>query len=310
MADSLIELSVAITRIVVPIIIVVGALGNGLNIIILTRSAFNRHTCSLYFLVMAINNFFYSTILLTFNLLGDGYQQHLLNKSGTACKLISYLLNLCPNISVYLIVLASVDRYFASSSNPQRREWSSVRIARVTVTILLSVLALLLIGVTIIFDLSSYNTFGCIPYADTFSKQVYMIILVVEFAIFAPCLMIIFGLLTIYNATRLQVSITVVTHRRTERQLIRMLLLQLVVHLVLIIPFCTVFIMLSLPINFQVSTLFFFLFVIFKLPFYLSFVTPFFLYILSAQIYRQELARLIKFMVPRTRNNRVHTTTT
>ncbi|CAF2114253.1 unnamed protein product [Rotaria magnacalcarata] len=300
MADAPLIFAEEMTRISIPMIIFLSVLGNGLNIVILTRSAFTHHASSLYFLVMAINNLFYSTVLPVINLLSDRYNISPSEHSNIVCKLISYLLNLCPNISVYLIVFASVDRFCASSSNAQRRKFSSLRIARLVIILLISLLTLLYLSTLTTFDLRQSDELGCVPHIDTVFQQTLMIMGEVMFAIIAPFMMIVFDLLTIDNVNQLQIIPAVAIHRRTEIQLMRMLLLQLVVHLILILPFCSVFLILSLPIEIRFTSLFDFLFIIFQLPFYLSFVTPFFIYILSGLIYRNELIRLLRitFHVP------------
>ncbi|CAF4467066.1 unnamed protein product, partial [Rotaria sp. Silwood2] len=249
MADSLITIQIELTQIILPIIIVLGALGNGLNIFILTKPSFNGHACSLYFLVLSINNFFYSTVLLMFNLLSDGYQISLAGHSRTACKLISYFLNVCPCISVYLIVFASVDRFCGSSFNERQRNFSSVRIARIIIILLVSLLAIFQIGILLTFDLQQLDKLRCAPNTNTIFKQSFIIAQVIIFAIIAPFLMIVFGCLTIYNINHLQISQVVVTGRRIEKQLIKMLLIQIIIHLILTLPFCSLFLMSILPIK-------------------------------------------------------------
>ncbi|CAF3506320.1 unnamed protein product, partial [Rotaria sp. Silwood2] len=65
--------------------------------------------------------------------------------------------------------------------------------------------------------------------------------------ILAPLLMIIFGFLTISNIRRKSMNLIYLTksmrRRRTERQLTRMLLLQVGIHLILILPFGIIYCM-------------------------------------------------------------------
>jgi len=123
-------ITIEATKIIVPILIFVGTISNSLNIVILTRPSLIHHSCSLYFLSLAIVNLFYCAVILTINLISDGYSINIHIYSIFSCKLLNYLLNLCPNLSVYFIVLASIDRYCSSSMNVNIRRWSNVRIAR------------------------------------------------------------------------------------------------------------------------------------------------------------------------------------
>ncbi|CAF1498659.1 unnamed protein product [Adineta steineri] len=105
----------------------------------------------------------------------------------------------------------------------------------------------------------------------------------------------IFGLLTIYNTKKLNRNrIVVFRYRRTERQLARMLIVQVLSHVILNLPFLIMFLMLLISITFPSNIIFYFLYLLFKILFYMAFITPFFLYILSAQLYRAELILLLK----------------
>jgi hypothetical protein len=299
MAESLLELAAQLTRIFVPIIIVIGVVSNSLNIILLTRPALVHHACSLYFLALAITNLFYSSLLLIFNLLADGYQLDLATHSVVVCKITSYLLNLCPNLSVYFIVLASIDRYCASSLSAQRRRLSNPRVARRAIGVLIIVLAIFFIGTLIAFDISDDGIRLCTTQSDILFNQIFLILNLILYVIIAPFSMILFGFLTIYHRTQVRIApVRTPLYRRTEGQLSRMLLLQVGTHIILILPFCITFFMLILPLSIQFSTNFTFAYVVCKLPFYTTVTTAFFLYVLSARIYRNELIRLCKKIFP------------
>jgi hypothetical protein len=293
MSDAIIQLAIQLTRIFVPIIIVTGIISNLLNIILLTRPALNHHACSLYFLALAITNLFYSSFLLIYNLLADGYQVDVAKYSIFCCKFISYLLNLCPNLSVYFIVLASIDRYCASSINVQRRRFNDLRTTRWAIGILILIFSIIFIGALIAFDISHNGLSQCTIRSDILFNQIFLILDLILYVIIAPVLIIFFGFLTIYNTKQLRLlPVRISRYRRTEYQLSRMLILQVGTHVILTLPFCIAFFMLILPISLRFTIKFASAYVICKLPFYLSTTTAFFLYILSARVYRDELIRL------------------
>lgn len=292
---SLLNVAVRLTRVLVPFIIVVGVTGNALNILVLTRGTLNRHACSLYFLGLAIVNIFYCTVLLIINLLADGYQQDLSLNSSFFCKTLSFLLNFCPNVSLYLIVLASIDRFCASSISVQVRQFSNVRVARWLITFLLLCLTILFSGTLVVFDLSNNGFLLCTIDTTNVSYQVYFILVLIVYTMIGPIGMLGFGLLTIHNIHKVPTLTGRTTRfRRTEAQLTRMLLFQVGTHFILTLPFCIIFSMFVLPTSIRFSPGFYPAFVITKLPFYVSFTTAFFLYTLSAQIYRNELVRIFK----------------
>ena len=310
MLEFLIQFAIEATRIIVPIIIIFGIVSNSLNILILTRPGLFRHACSLYFIGRAISNLFYTTVMLTINLLADGYQLDLTLYSNFTCKMITYFLNLCPNISAYFIVLASIDRYCASSANVRIRDFSCIRVARWTIGILISILMIFFIWALVAFELVTFGLCICLIDSTLLSSQIFLIIVITLYAVLAPFCMIVFGFLTIKNANPLHLIRNRTSHfRRTQCQLSRMLLLQVGTHIILSLPFCIGFFIFILPIPLRFSLEFYYIFIISKLPLYLSFITPFFLYILSAQVYRAELIRLVKKIYPFHRGNKVHTIT-
>jgi hypothetical protein len=119
--------------------------------------------------------------------------------------------------------------------------------------------------------------------------------------------MIIFGLLTIHNTKQVRRNhLIALRYHPSERQLTRMLIVQVSTHILLNLPFCIIFFMTIIPISFKSTAMFYFLFIIIKIPFYITFITPFFLYILSAQIYRNEFILLLKKIVRIRRNVIIH----
>jgi len=296
MSSSLLEVATQVTRLIFPIIIILGILANSLNIIILRRANLKRYSCTLYLLILSINNVFYTCTDITFNFLIDSVGINLMQYSDFSCKFITFLLDFCPQASLYMLVLASIDRYCCSSLSVQRRRLSSIRTAQWSIPIALIWAVLLTIGTAIMVSLQ--NTDGsneCITYPEILFNQILRSLQIIVYVFIAPFLMIFFGLLTIHNINQSKRNhIVVFRNRRSERQLTRMLIVQVSTHILLSLPFCVVFFMAILPIEFDSTIMYSFLFTIFKIPFYIDFITPFFLYILSAQLYRTELILLFK----------------
>lgn len=299
---SLYKLTIDLTRIIVPIIMVFSGIGNILNIIILTRRQLRNYACSIYFTCLSINNLFYTSIILIYNLLVDGYGIDPAEYSNVFCKLISYLLNLIPNLSVYFIVLASVDRFCSSSMNPQIRRLSQKKLAIYLIILIIIILSIIMIGTLITFDLRD-DGLGCTSRSDSLFNQVFLFIEIIVYVIIAPFLLILFGFLTIYNTTKIGLNrIGISRHRRTEKELAQMLIVQVSAHVLFSGPFCIIFLMLVIPIEFRSTLKFYVIYILCKIPFYLTFLSPFFLYILTAKIYREQLIRLFK------KNTQIHPT--
>jgi hypothetical protein len=116
MSYSLLEVATQVTRLIFPLIIILGILANSLNIIILRRANLKRYSCTIYLLILSINNVFYTCTDITFNFLTDSVGINLMQYSDFSCRFITFLLDFCPHASLYMLVLASIDRYCCSHS--------------------------------------------------------------------------------------------------------------------------------------------------------------------------------------------------
>ncbi|CAF1260098.1 unnamed protein product [Adineta ricciae] len=304
MSDILGEISVKLAQILLPMIIFVGVSGNILNIIILTRANLRNHACSKYFLALASNNLLYSLFIIQY-FLSNGFSIDGQTISNISCKILQYIGSACPFLSPYFIVLASIDRFFASSSNVNIRSISNVTNA--TKSIIFIVICTLLFFInTLVLNEYRDDGYGCAIRPETLYNQIFYILQIILFAAIPPILMIFFGLLTIYNTTQLQVNIQVtIRHRRTEGQLARMLFLQVTIYILLNMPMCIMYLMLTLPVGYIPTQEFFFVLSISSILFNFSFATTFFLYILTARVYREELFRLISKVFHYRRANQV-----
>ena len=288
------EISVQLAKIVSPLIISCGLLGNTLNIFVLTRVNLRAHACSRYFLALASNNLLYSLFQVTF-LLANAYSRDIQLLSLTFCKIFQYLASVLSFLSPYFIVLASLDRFCSSSSRARVRRFSDLRIAHRSIVVVLLVTLLFFIPTFLLYDLRDDDGLGCQIRGDTILSQVFIISQVLLYAAVPPLLMIIFGLFTIWNTKQLRIlPQTTQQFRRTEGQLARMLLIQVFSYLLLNVPLCIMYLMLVLPLGYMPTDEFFFAYTVLAYPFNFSYATTFFLYILTARVYREELIKLFK----------------
>jgi hypothetical protein len=293
MSDSLVQTGTQIVRAILPVTIVIGILGNSINIVALTRPALYQHACSRYFLALASNNLFYSGVILIHRLLSSGYQINLSNYSVAACKIVTYISTISAFLSPYLIVLASIDRYSASSTSAQIRKFSNVRVTQWMIFITFAVFSLIFINILVLFNIQQERGISCAVQNHSIYSQVYIIAQVFLFAVAPPSLMILFGVMAIQNSNRSRViQVAASRYNRTEHQLARMLFLQVSVHILLTLPSSVIYLMTNLPNTISTTSTFSFISTIFSLLFNFSYVTPFFLYVLAGRIYRTELSKL------------------
>lgn len=307
MADSLVQLAIQLTRSIVPVIIAVGIIGNSLNIAVLSRSTLYNHACSRYFLALACNNLFYTSTMMVYRLLADGYQLDITKVSSVSCKLVVYAFHTCGLLAQYFVILASIDRFCASSANAHLRKFSHVKVARWAILCVMMTIMLFYINTPVLIDLRTTDAFGCRIRGDTIYKHVYSIIQVILFAVVAPLLMATFGIMTIYNIKQVRIIPTTASrHRRTENQLAGMLMVQVTTNVILTTPTCVTYLMLMMSLSIQTTSAFYFARMMTQLLLYTSFATPFILYVASASAYRKELIRLMRHVLRLHDDHQIH----
>ena len=296
MSDSLAQLSAQLARIVLPINVLLGILGNALNIVVLTRSSLHKYASTHFFLAMAINNLFGSAFVSLNDLLAFGFKINIYTVSLASCKLARYLSDLSALLSFYFIALASMDRCLASSADVRRRRLSNVKTARWLIAMTCIVFALFYINTLVLIDLDRSDGRGCLIRPRNIYYQLYPILQVLIYTVLAPCLMIVFGMIAIYNTKKIRVnSIRMMSRRRrTERQLSVMLLVQVTIHLALNLPVSVLYLMLVfLPPRFLTAE-FSFALLLARYLCQFSYSTPFFLYIISGHAFQKELFAFLK----------------
>ncbi len=120
-------------QIVPPIVFFVGVIGNIFNIIIFNRRRFRNNPCTTYFFALTItslNNFFFGTLP---GYLGDTHGIDIVTNSIAFCRIRFMILNSSAALSAWLIVLAGVDRFCLSSRDANRRRFSTLKNARISV---------------------------------------------------------------------------------------------------------------------------------------------------------------------------------
>jgi hypothetical protein len=266
-----------------------------LNISVLTRPNLYMFACSRYFLALSTYGLIFSCTNLPYRLLIDGYQIYPATYSTATCKILIYIMQLTYPMAPYFIVLASIDRFCASSPSNRIRSFSSVRVSRWTILMVIGFFVVFDINISLAADLRPEDGRGCRNRGDTLHKQVYAVTQCVLFAVISQIFIALFGLMTIWNTNRLGTGqVFAARRRRTERQLLIMLLVQMGAYIILTLPACVVFPMLVLPAQSRPTQSVLFAWSIVSLPFYLSYASAFPLYFLTASIYRQGFIRLIR----------------
>ena len=181
----------------VPFIVVFDWVTNTMNIYILTRpSPLRSSACKKYFLALSI----YTLIYIIFGpLIQFIHYWYPLQASIpiVGCPIISYM-NIFTTFEILtLLVLASIDRYCASSPSATIRSWSSIKIALTAIIISTITLSIMLIPYLFIWhSVYERGSHVCAQRLDS-TLQVITMSRTTFFTIVCPLALVVFGILTI-----------------------------------------------------------------------------------------------------------------
>ncbi|CAF0843370.1 unnamed protein product [Adineta steineri] len=212
----------------------------------------------------------------------------------------------CQSTAFWLIALACADRCFCSSKSVNRRSWSSVRVANraISLTILLNFLVYIHVPIFFRLDINPatlkpvcYTTGPIGPYRSVLN---YCNLFV--FGICPSLCMFVFGILTVRHINqrrRIHVaSVAIAENRqRNERQILRMLLVQVAVYSITAISFSVGLIITTVitsqPLNVLQAAQANLANAIIGVFSLMGPCLSFYLFTLSSRLFRKELKRLV-----------------
>jgi len=110
--------------------LVAGILGGVLNILVfLSLRTFRQNSCAFYLTIMSIVNIGQLFTGLLSRIMISGYSIDWASTSPFYCKLRYFLVQACTLISLTCICLATIDQYFATSSNLRWQQWCTLKVA-------------------------------------------------------------------------------------------------------------------------------------------------------------------------------------
>jgi len=169
----------------------------------------------------------------------SGYNIDWTQMSPFYCKFRYFLLETCTPISLTCICLATIDQYFATSSNPRWRQWCSLKVAR-HLTISLIIFWILHGILYLVFFAQMYSPItGQITCGITnavfgkYHAYVFFLILTGFLPIFIT---ILFALMAFRNIRQLAHQTVPLVRRELEKQLSVMVLVQVVFNCFTFLP--------------------------------------------------------------------------
>jgi len=238
------NISSELNRYITLFVFVFGTIGNILNILILSQATLRSNPCVVYFLASSVSSLGIMLVGLPSRIMGGWLSMDPTNTNSLYCKVRIFLLYGFRTTSVWLFVLATIDRWFSSSIKIRRRRLSSRKIAYKALIITYFLSFILWIESIICYDTNvpeaPISCYGKSQACRMFNDLVYASSTV----IIPSFLMLIFGFLTIHNINRSRRAIepfitTIIPMgplntkkrkriRRNQSSLTRMLLLQVI----------------------------------------------------------------------------------
>ena len=247
MINTLDYLTQQMNRYLAALIFIFGVVGNTLNCCILSQRILRTNPCALLFLMSSFVDLISIIVGLTTRILA-GWNLDPTTTNNFICKFRAFTVFSTRTIGIWLIALATIDRWLLSSTNFHRRQKSKLENIERSICLTITLSILFYIHMLDCYEANLTDTplkcYGKNRQCRLLTDLTYALRTIVLPSI----VMIVFGLLIVSNVRRLRrriqtvtiVSIIIATRerqfkiRKTDRQLLRMLFLQII----LLISFC------------------------------------------------------------------------
>ncbi|CAF0746286.1 unnamed protein product [Adineta steineri] len=200
------NLTVQIDRYFTVFIFIFAVVGNSLNVLVLSQRTLRSNPCAWLFLTSTIADLISVLFGLTTRILA-GWATDPTNTNSLLCKFRGFILFSSRTTAFWLIALATVDRWIASSRNARYRQMNTLKNIKICFIIVVFISILIYSQIFYCYKANLVNTplkcygksFVCQVISDTFYGGISVILPLI--------LMIVFGLKTIFNIHQIQIRV-------------------------------------------------------------------------------------------------------
>ncbi|CAF4584006.1 unnamed protein product, partial [Rotaria sp. Silwood2] len=236
-----------------------GVIGNILNIFVFSQRFYRSNSCAWIFLVLSIVDLV-SLVSGLSTLIIAGWTTNPSSHIGSICKIRAFLVFSTRTMATWLMVLATIDRWFLSSTNALRRQKSSLKNSQLWTTIIIILSAICYSQQLYCYEANLVDT----PLQCYGKTVVCRYLTDLSLALVTVCipviLMILFSLLIISNIRQSQRRVQILqstiirsianipSHsnnrnslgrfKKTEHGILRMLLSQVILSIIFTSPLC------------------------------------------------------------------------
>lgn len=280
---------------------ILGSIGLLVNVIVFTRPILRREPCSLYFLISSCYNLFVVFIVMPTRVLSNSYSISLSNLNDGICKFEYFIFYATRATSIWLILLACIDRFLHSSSKESIRRISTLKTAKISILITSLIVPILYSHMLFYYEIANVtNQYGKVNPQCNGQKGFYRTFFgfchMVVYSICPTLFMLLFGFLTLRNIRQHRRIRVNQVNRRAKSQLLRMLTTQVIVIIIATLPFSLYQLYISFTGNVSKTT-----YQVAQdnlaaritgIMTYFGHSTSFYLYTLTGSIFRKEVYRI------------------
>jgi hypothetical protein len=214
-------------------LVVLGLLGNGINILVFSTTAtYRKNPTTFYFLITSVYNISYIVINLISRIIISGYGIDLTARSLAFCKIRPFCLAALCLISLSCCCLATIDQFLTTSQNAYIRSFSSIKWSHRIVIIVILVWFLHGIPFLMFYEISS-TTHLCVNTNTAFAIYFPTIYILTLNCAIPVVVMIVFGYLAYMNIQQTRVLV----QHQADRQLTAMVLITVFLVVVSYVPY-------------------------------------------------------------------------
>ncbi|CAF3292410.1 unnamed protein product [Rotaria socialis] len=287
---------------------ILGIVGLILNTLIFTRKTFRQNSCVHYFLASTIANYFVVFFILPSRIFSDGYDLDPGQYNLFYCKIRFYTYFTAKSLSSWFIVLACFDRKMSSSLNVHRRAFARPYISRWMIFITTCIVLIFYCHVLMFYEIDDTEECnGRLGFYRLFNDSFYLI----GYSLLPPLLMLIFGIWTIVSTRRLRRIVPRVGRRITslnnhDNALMLMLLVQVGLISITAVPHAVQKLYSTLTLydrkdEYAKTVENIFVIVVRTISF-VNHSCAFYILTLSGKVFRQELCKIMKEIIYKTRH--------
>ena len=288
----------------VPVIFILGNIGNLLSMFIFSKKSWRKNVCAFYLKCLTLCNSCYINSIILATIFIHGFHISLHNSSSVLCKLYLYTSFLFILLSPTILICASIDRLLISSQNFDTRLYSSKRLAYFSLSIGTCVWIIFNIHIPIMFDVRQIipSVFICsisssrvyanfITFFSTVLNVVYWVVMIIL------CVLSVKNVRHIRAVPREKRNQQIRSMNKKDFQLLRCLFVQDVVYICFSMPYVTYYVYQASTWD-QVRTAFDQALLSFsnRLAIVIGgmyYASSFFIFVIVSRAFRHELKRLI-----------------